>query len=80
MDAIENLGYEKEYRRKWKENNPREYEDMPDYPIYNLNGLIGKNYPVSNSIKIEFTKHYNGSGPKGFGGSKDWPHLTIEID
>lgn len=35
---------------------------------------------LTHCATLEIHKHYNGSGPDAFGGSKEWPHLSLDIN
>lgn len=34
----------------------------------------------SETVRFDFGRRYNGSGPTAFGGAPDWPTLSIDID
>jgi len=52
--------------------------DDPRHEKYSRNGVVGKDR-CSNAHECWVHHHYNGSGPGAFGGSDEWPHVTLEI-
>lgn len=55
------------------------YEEIEDQYILTLPGTVG-NARHSNAISIEAAYHYSGSGPKAFGGARQWPHIAVHFD
>lgn len=45
---------------------------------FERSGMMG-NQRYDGAIEIVCHRQYNGSGSKGFGGSSDWPCLTVTI-
>ncbi len=54
----------------WKQESESRWE-MP--------GKFANNCSFSNAGRLEIDRHYNGSGPKAFGGAENWPVVELEF-
>lgn len=41
--------------------------------------LMAKGYTSETGIEIYAKSHFNGGGPTAFGGSREWPHLQVDV-
>lgn len=55
------------------------HDIVPDKTVWSSPGKIGKGARFDTVNKVEAKHNYNGSGPKAFGGARQWPVVECHV-